>query len=99
MKMLFQELCRDSVGWDYELNGAAKKKWNNWVLDLSRIKGITISRSIYDSLQQEVLEYYLHGFGDASNKAYYAVVYFVYRTWDGVHVRLLTLRSRVAPLK
>ena len=46
-----------------------------------------------------MLECYLHGFGDASNKAYCAVVYFVCRTWDGVHIRLLTSRSRVAPLK
>ena len=37
MKMLFQELCWDSVGWDYELNDEAKKKWNDWVVDLSRI--------------------------------------------------------------
>ena len=66
---------------------------------MSKIKGIAISRCVYDSLKQEVLECYLHGFGDASNKAYCAVVYFVYRTWDGVHVRLLTSRSRVAPLK
>ena len=90
MKMLFQELCRDSIGWDDELKGEAKKKWNDWVVDLSRIKGIAISRCVYDSLKQEVLESYLHGFGNASNKAYCAVVYFVYRTWDGVHVRLLT---------
>ena len=99
MKMLFQELCRDSVGWDDELSGEAKKKWIDWVVDLSRIKGIAISRCVYDSLKQEVLQCYLHGFGDASSKAYCAVVYFVYRTWDGVHVRLLTSRSRVAPLK
>ena len=72
---------------------------NDWVLDLSRIKGIVISRCIYNSLQQEVLECNLHGFGDASNKAYCTVVYFVYWTWDGVHMRLLTSRSRVAPLK
>ena len=99
MKMLFQELCRDSIGWNDELNGEAKKKWNDWVVDLSRIRGIAISRCVNDSLKKEVLECYLHGFGDASNKAYCTVVYFVYRTWDGVHVRLLTSRSRVAPLK
>ena len=99
MKMLFQELCRDSVGWDDELSGEAKKKWNDWVVDLSRIKGIAISRCIYDSLQQEVLDCCLHGFSDVSNKVYCAVVCFVYRTWDRVHVRLLTSRSRVAPLK
>jgi len=54
---------------------------------------------IYDSPKQEVLDYYLHGFGDASNKAYCAVVYFLYSTQDRVYARLLTSRSRVAPLK
>lgn len=34
-----------------------------------------------------------------SNRAYCAVVYFVYRTRDGMHARLLASRSRVAPLK
>ena len=64
------------------MNSMAKKKRNDWVVDLSRIKGIAISRCIYDSLQQEVLECCLHGFRDVSNKAYCAVVCFVYRTWD-----------------
>ena len=49
--------------------------------------------------KKRFLDCYLHGFGDASNKAYCAVVYFVYSTQDGVYVRLLTSRSRVAPLK
>ena len=56
-------------------------------------------RCIYDSSKQEVLECYLHGFGDASNRAYCAVVYSVCRTRAGVYARLLTSRSRVAPLK
>ena len=43
---------------------------------------------------------YLHGFGDASKKAYCAVVYMVYQLTDGSrHVRLLTGKTRVAPLK
>ena len=74
-------------------------KRNGVIGSLSKINGIAISRCIYDSPKQEVLERYLHGFGDVSNKAYCAVVYFVYRTRDGVHVRLLASRSRVAPLK
>ena len=42
----------------------------------------------------------LHGFGDASKKAYCAMVYFVYRTDDGqTHARLITSKTRVAPLK
>ena len=99
MKMLFQELCRDSIGWNDELKAELKKKWSDWIVDLSRINGIAISRCIYDSPKQEEMGCYLHGFGDASDKAYCAVVYFVYRTRDGVHVRLLPSRLRVGPLK
>ena len=43
---------------------------------------------------------YLHGFGDASKKAYCAMVYFVYLGTDGkTHVRLVASKTRVAPLK
>ena len=41
----------------------------------------------------------LHGFGDAIEKAYCAVVYFVCRASTGVYVQLLTAKTRVAPLK
>ena len=57
MKMLFQELCRDSIGWDDELNGEAKKKWNDWVVDLSRITGIAISRCVYMVLAMRVTKH------------------------------------------
>ena len=62
-------------------------------------KEITIPRCIYQHRAEDVLECTLHGFGDASKKAYCAVVYFVYRTNVGVYVRLLTSKARVAPLK
>ena len=66
---------------------------------MSKVREISVGRCIYDSPKQEVLECYLHSFGDASNRAYCAVVYFVCRTRAGVYARLLTSRSRVAPLK
>ena len=48
---------------------------------------------------ENVPECTLHGFGDASKKAYCAVVHFVYRTDTGIYTRLLTSKARVAPLK
>lgn len=66
---------------------------------MSKVRGISVSRYIYDSPKQEVLECYLHGFGGSSNRAYCTVVYSLYRTHDGVYGRLLTSRSRMAPLK
>lgn len=42
----------------------------------------------------------LHGLGDASKKAYCAMVYLVYSTEDGkTHVTLIASKTRVAPVK
>ena len=45
-------------------------------------------------------ECYLHGFGDASERAYCAMVYLVYHTADSqAHASLVASKTRVAPLK
>ena len=68
--------------------------------DLSETGEIQISRCLYETGEERVTECYLHGFGDASKKAYCTMVYFVYRTDDGkTNVRLVASKTRVAPLK
>ena len=100
MKILFQELCVDKVGWDEPINDEYKVRWNKWVDELSETKEIVIDRCVYDHPEHRVTECYLHGFGDASKKAYCAVVYLVYVLDDGSrHVKLLASKTRVAPLK
>ena len=46
----------------------------------------------------KVVSYELHGFGDASHRAYCAMVYLVCVTQSGRHVRLMASKTRVAPL-
>ena len=58
-----------------------------------------MNRCLYYNIQENVLASYLHGFGDASNLAYCAVVYFVYESGTGTYVKMLTSKTRVAPLK
>lgn len=100
MKILFQEICSSKFDWDEVLTGEIKKKWDKWVQDLSETKEIQINRCLYETGGEVVTECYLHGFGDASKKAYCAMVYLVYRTEDGrTHVRLVASKTRVAPLK
>ena len=41
----------------------------------------------------------MHGFADASLKAYCAVIYFVCESPEGITVTLLTSKTRVAPVK
>ena len=100
MKVLFQEICNSKFDWDEVLMGEIKRKWDKWVQDLAETKEICINRCLYETGGGDVTECYLHGFGDASKKAYCAMVYFVYRTKDGkAHVRLVASKTRVAPLK
>ena len=99
MKALFQVLCFEKIAWDDELNKVQKKCWDSWVEDLAKIKVISINRCLYYNIWENVLTSYLHGFGDASDLAYCAMVYFVYETKTGTYVKLLTGKTRVAPLK
>ena len=54
---------------------------------------------MYGRLEEEIIECHLHGFGDASKRAYCAVLYLVTHQVSGIYVQLLTLKTRVSPLK
>ena len=94
MKVLFQEICNSKFDWDEILTGEIKRKWDNWVDNLSETKEIWVNRCLYETGGGDATECYLHGFGDASKKAYCAMVYFVYRTKNGeTHVRLVASKT------
>ena len=61
------------------------------------VKSIVLPRCVYDGSEGEVLSWQLHGFGDASKQAYCAIVYLVCETTRGIHVSLLSSKTRVAP--
>ena len=98
-KVLFQEICVNKLGWDEPLPQELALKWQTWLKDLQQTGKIEIPRCYYEGVEGEILSYSLHGFGDASKKAYSAVVYLVCQTTKGVYTRLLTSKTRVAPLK
>ena len=71
MKILFQEICNQKLDWEGNLKGEIKSRWDKWVQDLSVTNEIRVNRCLYDSVGlEDVTECYLHGFGDASKKAY-----------------------------
>ncbi len=79
MKILFQQLCVDNISWDEELVGKHAKAYLDWIDDLKRVETITLNRCVYSNVSGEIQSCELHGFGDASEKAYCAVVHFVCR--------------------
>ena len=98
-KILFQDACRQNISWDDPLDKTIKRGVEAWIESLIKCKQITIDRCVYKHVSEEALECSLHGFADASKKAYCAVIYLVYTTSTGRYTRMLTLKTRVAPLK
>ena len=98
MKVLFQELWQLKIGWDDELPQSHLQTHQAWRQELPMLSDIQIPRSYY--LQEEALTIQLHGFSDASEKAFGAVIY-VRATYanHSPTCRLVTAKSRVAPLK
>ena len=98
MKLLFQVLCKEKVGWDAPLPEPVRRKWIAWLQDLREVQQIIVPCCLYDGVEKVVTSYKLHGFGDASERAYCAVVYLVLETSSGNYPVLLTSKTRVAPL-
>ena len=95
-KVLFQELCKDKRDWDDPLEGHCKTTWQRLVTQLEEVRPIKLPRRHYTGI--EGLSRELHGFCDASAKAYGAVVYLRIITTCGNYVRFVASKTRVAPL-
>ena len=70
-KILFQDICINGLDWDDILTKALKERWEKWLKDFCEVRCVTVER--YASVSNDCL----HGFGDASKRAYCAVVYLV----------------------
>ena len=98
-KILFQELCKEKLEWDDPIPENKVGEWEEWIHGLNEVKTLTIPRCVHDETEGELLSCQLHGFGDASKKAYCAAVYLVCETTKGRYTKLLCSKTRVAPLK
>ena len=102
MKILFQSLCTKKVNWDERLEGEALTKWKSFINDLSAVKNIRVPRCYanYSQTKSTMRSYQVHGFSDASEKAYAAVVYPRTEFSNGeTQVNIVTSQTRVAPIK
>ncbi|XP_063911968.1 uncharacterized protein LOC135128820 [Zophobas morio] len=96
-KLLLQKCWSEQLLWDQKVPHDINSAWLNLIQDLTDLDKITIARKI---VPQNVVNIQIHGFADASEKAYGAVIYL--RTTDSsgnIQVNLLTAKSRIAPMK
>lgn len=96
-KMLMQRLWDTKVSWDEPLPHSVQISWNRFNDELPKLNDLTIPRHV---LLDNCNDIQLHGFADASTRAYGACVYVRSRSNNGdVNVALLCAKSKVAPLK
>ena len=99
LKVLFQDLCVCEAEWDSPLSGELLLKWKRITSELSCLEGVTVPRC-YFKFSSPCQAIQIHGFCDASERAFAGVVYMrsVYK--DGsVEVVLMVSKTRVAPTK
>ena len=93
-----QQLWLLKVNWDEPLHTEFREQWHRLQNTLCSIQNIQIDRLVISKYQLKEIE--LHGFSDASERAYGACLYL--RSVDimgTVTTQLLCSKSRVAPLK
>ena len=99
LKILLQEACLLNLEWDMSLPESLTNVYLAFLKDLENALSITLPRCYFDVAQGDMEQYSLHGFCDASNKAYCAVIYLVQKTDVGYKSTFVASKSRVVPLK
>lgn len=95
-KIIMQELWKNQLDWDDVVSGAIAHKWGVFNNDLKNIREISIPRWLGGTSTNKTQ---LHGFCDASNDGFGAVVYCRVGIAPPFQLRIIASRSRVAPLK
>ena len=101
VKVLVQDLWKENVGWDDEIQDHHLKVWRQWTNSLPRLEEIKIPRCYRQSNVLNSCSVQLHVFSDASEYAYSAAAYLRLSDEHGdqVHCSLVFGKCRNAPLK
>lgn len=95
-RLIMQSLWRETLDWDESLPAYIHTQWTAFAEQLNNFDKMSFNRWVS---VPDATEIQLHGFCDASEKAYGAAIYLRTRTKTGqVFVNLICAKARVAPL-
>jgi len=99
LKAFFQELCLNKLAWDEPLEGSYRKSYDSLLTQLHKFSLVSVPRCFFDK-HMEIKSVELHGFSDASERAYAAVIYLRIQYVSGeVDTKFITSKAKVAPIK
>ncbi|XP_063976214.1 uncharacterized protein LOC135162054 [Diachasmimorpha longicaudata] len=96
-KLIKQDLWRLNLNWDESVPKNIETTWQEFARDLPLLNNFAFQRKV---LQNSVKELQIHGFCDASQKAYGACIYVrTISNNDQTSSQLFCAKSRVTPLR
>lgn len=99
-KIMQQELCRRSCGWDDAIPPDIVHQWRRWLEDIKLLASLKVDRCIKPKDFGEPIHSQLHHFADASENGYGTVTYIRLMNCKGdVHVAFLLGKARVTPIQ
>ena len=99
MKILLQKLWEEGLEWDDPVPSSIKDVWCKWRSELPELSHKYIPRCYFD-VASHISSIQLHGFSDASESAYSAVVYLrLTNTSNSNQISLVMSKTKVAPIK
>ena len=99
VKILLQRIWEIKLDWDEQVPTSILSVWTRWKAEIPLLSDLSIPR-YYFPKDSRIHSLQLHGFSDASEDAYAAVVYLhSIDQDDGIHVSLVIAKSRVSPIK
>ncbi|XP_076652421.1 uncharacterized protein LOC143358832 [Halictus rubicundus] len=96
-KILMQDLWLAGVTWDEPVSPSLDHRWAAFRGELDQLGDVAIPR--WTHFSPHGCESELHGYCDASERAYAAAVYLTVRRPSGTTTSLLLAKSRVSPIK
>jgi len=97
-KLIMQDLWISGINWDESLPQEIHTRWLGLRSKLTHLNQLNVPRCVKFHSDSQAIQ--LHGFCDASQRAYGACIYIRTRVGDNNHrSELLCSKSRVAPIK
>ena len=96
-KLIMQQLWKEKVDWDESISQSLHTTWTEFQEMLPLLQMFKVNRKITCDKPQKIQ---MHGFCDASEKAYGCCIYLrTINDYNEISVQLVCAKSRVAPLK
>lgn len=97
-KLMLQVLWQAQLNWCEPVSDNIKCEWNEYKMNLLKLNDVGIPRQI--TMKNEICDMQIHGFADASEKAYGCCLYLRCSDNTGNHCsNLICAKSKVAPMK